>query len=333
MDPILDALLEASRTDLLPHGATVLLAVSGGADSLALLYGATEVSGRTGWTLAVGHVHHGWRGREADRDVSFVRDHARRLRLPVFWRAVDARAHARSHGLSPEAAARQLRYQSLIELKADAGASRIATAHQREDRLESFLLARQRRGGVASLGGPRPLRADGVARPLLNVSRGEILDFLAARGLSWRRDSSNGNLSLPRNRLRRQLAHRRAGGGERIVSDLLARARQAAEARNHLLADFDDRVRPHLTIAAGTALADADALTGLAADLQRRAIEELALPFARPGRPPLTGREREQLRDRLASGSDFRFEAGRRIRFERRGRLLTARVREGAARV
>lgn len=330
MHPLLVALLDASTSGLMPEGATVLLAVSGGADSLALLYGAEEAAPRAGWTLAAGHVHHGWRGREADRDASFVREHARRLDVAFFWRAVDARAHARRNGLSPEDAARQLRYRALLEMKARAGASRIATAHHREDRLESFLLARERRAGLAGLGGPRPLRSDGVARPLLTVSREQLLDYLRARGLTWRRDSSNGDLSLARNRVRRQLAAERAKRGEGALGSLMEEAENAAAARDRLEAEFEGRVRPHLRIGAGSALADAGSLAGLAPDLQRRAIAELALPFARAGRPPLTGVEREQILQRLAGGSDFRFEAGRRIRFERRGPLLTVRVREGA---
>jgi len=72
------ALARAARTGLLPPRGTVLLAVSGGADSLALLHAAALSAHSFGWRLAVGHVHHGWRGREADRDLAFVRDHARR---------------------------------------------------------------------------------------------------------------------------------------------------------------------------------------------------------------------------------------------------------------
>ncbi|MGH9365510.1 MAG: ATP-binding protein, partial [Thermoanaerobaculia bacterium] len=82
MESVVASLTEASRTGLMPAGASVLLAVSGGADSMALLAGAAELAPRLGWRLAVGHVHHGWRGREADRDLSFVYDFARRLALP-----------------------------------------------------------------------------------------------------------------------------------------------------------------------------------------------------------------------------------------------------------
>ena len=322
-DPVSSALLEACRTGLLPDGAAVVLAVSGGADSLALLYGAAETAPRTGWRLTVGHVHHGWREREADRDQAFVADHARRLAIPFLFRAVDARAHARATGLSPEAAARQVRYEALHEIARASGASRIATGHQRDDRLESYLLALSRRGGIASLGGPRRLRADGVARPLLSVSRRETEEFLSARGLSWRRDATNGVLALDRNRVRRELASLASWGGTAALDVLERRAAEAAARRERVEAEFETRLRPRLEISEAGSVADARALSEAGRDAQRLAVEEMARPFARPGHPPLTGAEREKLLDRLASGSDFRFEAGRRIRFQRRGGLLS----------
>jgi tRNA(Ile)-lysidine synthetase-like protein len=323
-DPVSNGLIEACRTGLLPEGAAVVLAVSGGADSLALLYGAHEVCPETRWRLVVGHVHHGWRGREADRDQAFVAEHARRLGIPFAARAVDARAHARRTGLSPEAAARDVRYEALREIARASGASRIATAHQRDDRLESYLLALSRRGGIASLGGPRRLRADGVARPLLSVSRREIEEFLTARGLSWRRDATNGDLALDRNRVRRELAALEAWGGTAALDVLERRAAQAAVRRERVEAEFEMRLRPRLEISQAGSVADALALSEAGRDAQRLAVEEMARPFARPGHPPLTGAEREKLLDRLASGADFRFEAGRRIRFSRRGSLFSA---------
>jgi tRNA(Ile)-lysidine synthase len=322
VDPVQTALQEAGDSDLMPSGSSILLAVSGGADSMALLYGARELADRASWRLSVGHVHHGWRGRQADRDLAFVAEHARRLGLPFFSRRRDARALARRQRLSPEAGAREARYAALAEMAREAQAARIATAHQRDDRTESLLMALERGAGLAAAAGPKPFREDGVVRPLLAVSRPEILDFLARREITYRRDSTNGDLSLQRNRVRRALG-RLARARPEALSMLQNHADRLAAERERVEIDFQARVRPHLANAPGSVVADAGLLAGCSTALQRHALEEAARPFARPGRPPLTGREREQILTRLQEGGDFRFEAGRRIRFERRGKLLT----------
>jgi tRNA(Ile)-lysidine synthase len=321
MDRVRLALVEAASGGLIPPSAALLLAVSGGADSMALLYGATEATKITGWMLSVGHVHHGWRGKEADRDLHFVEEHARRLHLPFSSRHRDARAASRELRLSPEAGARHVRYEALREIARETGAGAIATAHQEDDVLESHLLARRRRGGLALLAGPRESREDGVVRPLLSVSRAEILRFLAGRGVAFRRDASNGDLRLARNRIRRELG--RLDAGQR--ADILAEVRRLREERRLLERELAERILPGTRITSGESSADAALLESASPELLRIALERLAAPFARPGRPPMTGREREEVLRRLSSGRDFRFEAGRRIRFERRGALLTVR--------
>jgi tRNA(Ile)-lysidine synthetase-like protein len=332
VDPILSALRRAAASGLLPPGEAVLLAVSGGADSMALLYGAVEVAKETGWRLAIGHVHHGWRQREADRDLAFVAEHGRRLGLPSFALRRDAAAIASELGLSPEAGARHVRYAALFEMAREAGANLIATAHQSDDALESHVLAKERAGGLASLAGPREFRADGVVRPLLGVSREEILRFLAERGIRHRRDASNGNLRLSRNRVRRRLAELRSGpGGGDAVRALGAEIARLGAERLELEGRYEAEVRPAVQVHADGVAVDATLLAGAPAELQRLALARLAAPFARPGRPPMTGRERERLLALLAAGLDFRFEAGRRIRFERRRGRLSIGPRSGVA--
>ncbi len=327
MDAVLAALTKATETGLIPPGSSVLLAVSGGADSMALLYGCADVAPAADWLLAVGHVHHGWRGREADRDLAFVAEHARRLRLPFFRRLCDARGEARRRKLSPESGARLVRYEALAEMCRQAGAARIATAHQREDRIESLLLARQRQGGLAGLAGPRRQRADGVVRPLLEVSRGEIQQFLLERGIGPRRDASNGNLRFARNRIRHALARLPGPEREATFEQLLEEVEVLEAERDRVERELQERVRPKIRLGPGGVIADARYLSACPPALQRQAIEEAAAPFAARGRAPLTGREREQILQRLAEGRDFRFEAGRRIRFERRGPILSVRPR------
>jgi tRNA(Ile)-lysidine synthase len=321
MDSVASRLIQAADNGLLPRGSALLLAVSGGADSMALLYGAAEVARETGWILSIGHVHHGWRGRSADRDLGFVADHARRLSLPFFSRRRDAREESRRLGLSPESGARLVRYRALHEMAREAGAERIATAHQRDDRIESHLLARRRRGGLASHAGPRERRADGVVRPLLRVSRREILEFLAARSLAWRRDASNGDLRLDRNRLRREISGQDDGQIDRI----LRRIERLTRLRDRVDAQFDEVVRARILIGRNLVVADATLLERSPAELRRRAVTECGAPFADEGKAPVTGRERERIVELLGRGGDFHFEAGRRIRFRRRGERFEVR--------
>ncbi len=328
VDTVIAALTAAAESGLMPRDGAILLAVSGGADSMALLHGAAEAANETGWKLSVGHVHHGWRPREGDRDLAFVRDHARRLGLPFFFRRADARRAARELGLSPEAGARHVRYAALAEMAAEAGAAIIATAHQQGDAVESHVLALERQGGVAALAGPRSARADGVVRPLLSVTRDDILRFLADRGIAFRRDATNGDLRLARNRVRRTLARLRGapGGEESLKAMALEIARLGVE-RRLLETEFDARVGPAVRALPEGVAIDAALLAGCSPELQRLALSRLAAPYARPGKPPMTGRERERILALLAAGADFRFEAGRRIRFERRRGELSVRPR------
>ncbi len=288
---------------------------------MALLHAAAEVAVEAGWSLSVGHVHHGWRGREADRDLQFAEDQARRLGVPFLSRRRDARAVSRELRLSPEAGARHVRYEALREMAAEGGAGLVATAHQEDDLIESHLLAKERRGGLALLAGPRALREDGIVRPFLSVPRAEILRYLGEHGVAYRRDASNGDLRLARNRVRRAIADLAADERARLLEEITGLRRE----RERLERELAETVLPRLCFAPGAAFAEAAFLAGLPAELLRVALERLALPFARPGRPPMTGRERERVMERLASGADFRFEAGRRIRFERRDALLRVR--------
>jgi len=207
----------------------------------------------------------------------------------------------------------------------EAAAVRIATAHHAGDALECFLLARERRAGIAGLAGPRVSRSDGVVRPLLEVPRRELLAFLSERGLSWRRDGSNGDLRLARNRIRREILAAPAA----LRGAWEAEAARCRRLREELDCEFLARISPALRRGPASVVIDAALVEKCSADLQRRALETAAAPFARPGRPPMTGREREGVRSLLATGRDFQFEAGRRIAIRRRGPVLSFALRRG----
>jgi tRNA(Ile)-lysidine synthase len=203
----------AQRHALFAAGSTVVLAVSGGADSVCLAHVLHALAPRLGLTLHVAHLDHGWRGAEAAADAAFAARLAARLALPFHQAAVDAPAYARAERLSPEEAARTLRYAFLRDVCLRTGAATVATGHNQDDRVETALIAWLRGsgpGGVAGmawsgrlLGAPEPALA--VVRPLLDHRRDEIRATLRAWGEAWREDRSNDDPAYLRNRVRRDL--------------------------------------------------------------------------------------------------------------------------------
>ncbi len=186
---------------------TLLVAVSGGIDSVALLHASVEVASRVGIEISVGHVDHGLRGGESDADAEFVANLARELGLPGYWRRVDPGAlrensSSRSRPTLQEAARIQ-RYAALYEIAREANCAQIATAHTLDDQGETVLLRLFRGTGPDGLAGIPDRSPDGVViRPLLRVCRAQIELYASQRELSWREDSSNVSLSYSRNRLR-----------------------------------------------------------------------------------------------------------------------------------
>jgi tRNA(Ile)-lysidine synthase len=174
----------------------LLVATSGGADSIALLHILASLGQRVG----AAHVHHGLRGPEADRDQAFVRATAAQLGIPFFHERVDA---ARKDGQSPEARARTLRYEALERIRLERGYRATATAHTMEDQAETVLLRATRGVGPAGLAAIEPFeRSRRIVRPLLGIHRFELRRYLERRGLPWREDETNGDLRVPRNRIR-----------------------------------------------------------------------------------------------------------------------------------
>jgi tRNA(Ile)-lysidine synthase len=189
----------------------ILLAVSGGADSTALLHAmcSLKAAGVLSAELLCAHINHQLRGAEADGDEDFVVAQARQMGLTATTRRVDVRSFAHKNRLSIETAARKLRIESLLDI-AKAGDCRwIATAHQKNDNAETVLQRLARGTGFRGLGGICPVRsfAGGIyfARPFLCVSRNEIIEYLKKRDLEWRTDHTNADWTYRRNFIRHRL--------------------------------------------------------------------------------------------------------------------------------
>jgi tRNA(Ile)-lysidine synthase len=178
-------------------GRPVLVAFSGGADSTALLH-LLRVSDLA-LVLEAAHVHHGVRGEDADRDAAFCETLCRELGIGFHLLRIHPGAPLSS---GREGTWRRLRYRALIDLKTAGGFAAIATGHHRDDVAEGVLVQLLRGGGPRALSGIEVATADGIVRPLLPWTRGEIRSWLEERGVSWREDSSNSDLDLLRNRVR-----------------------------------------------------------------------------------------------------------------------------------
>lgn len=197
--------LEYGRSlDLFPREGTLLVAVSGGADSMVLLDCLVRVRAALGIGLVVGHVDHRLRA-SSGADAEFVEVHAGTLGLPAVVRRADVGAVARERGRTIEEAARDVRYALLAEMAREVEAGAVATAHTATDQAETVLMRLIRGTGPAGLAGVEPDRGDGFIRPLLCATRDEVRRFARARRLSFCEDPTNRDPRFLRNRVRTRI--------------------------------------------------------------------------------------------------------------------------------
>ncbi|NLI60360.1 MAG: tRNA lysidine(34) synthetase TilS [Clostridiales bacterium] len=190
------------KHDMLDAGHRVVVGVSGGADSLALIHLLEEMRSYIPMTLYVAHVNHGLRGQAAREDANFVKEFARELGLEFFLKEARVSDLSKKWGVSEEQAGRRVRYEFFGEVLDKVEGHRIALAHHKDDQAETILHNIIRGTGLAGLSGIRPIRDGHVIRPLLEISRQEIVDYCHAKGLSYRDDHTNDETIYTRNRIR-----------------------------------------------------------------------------------------------------------------------------------
>ena len=269
--------------------SAVLAAFSGGADSTALalaLMGLMREGTMRSLTLA--HVNHGIRGAEADHDEAFCRDFAARFSLPLSVIRVDAPLEAAQTGHSLEQAARDVRYAALRRAAAACGAEVIAVAHHRDDQAETVLLHLIRGSGLCGLCGMRARSGD-IARPLLSVSRKEILTYLAEQGQDFCVDSTNASPDALRNRVRHELLPLLETMNPAIVPALCRMASHAREDEDLLSALAD------------TAGADADGNRRSLLALPPALLNRVLLASLRAQTDTVEERDVDKLRSLLAA--------------------------------
>ncbi|SNB45142.1 tRNA lysidine(34) synthetase TilS [Geobacter sp. DSM 9736] len=230
-------------------GAAIVVAVSGGADSVALLDILSRLPDYK-LRLVIAHLNHHLRGNESDEDEQFVRGLGDRYRVPVETRGVDVAKVARDKGQSLEEAGRKCRYDFFAAVAEKHGASVVAVAHHADDQAETVLMRLLRGSAGTGLCGMLPLSQDGrIVRPLLGVTRREIEEYLSERAIPFRTDSSNADPRFLRNRVRHELLP--------------------------LLSTYNPAVSKRLTATADALAADEDLLERLAAELLDRHAEVL----------------------------------------------------------
>jgi tRNA(Ile)-lysidine synthetase-like protein len=264
-------------------GDGVAVAVSGGADSLALLHALRTLAGPRRWRLAVVTVDHGMRPGSA-ADAAFVADHAKALGLPALVRTLIPGDLARHRPAGPEGAARAARYEALWPAADELGCPWLATGHTLDDQAETVLLQLLRGAGPDGLAA-MAVRAGRLLRPLLGVRRAETRACCAAAGLAWREDPTNAGDGPLRNRVRHHLLP--------LLEELRPGATQTLARTAALAADERDWLDPLVATAlaatqvvgqgggvarpgGGGVVLDAAALAGLPVALGRRVVREAA---------------------------------------------------------
>ncbi|TCD48738.1 tRNA lysidine(34) synthetase TilS [Chlorobium sp. N1] len=283
LNPTEKRFLEQVRTRrLVERGERVLLAVSGGPDSMALLILFMAVRRALGCTLAVVHCNFTLRGAESDGDEAFVRRSCESLGLPCFVRRFDTLALAGAAGRSVEEEARELRYGYFRELLEKEGYTKVATGHHTGDNAETMLFNMFRGSSLPSLRGIRSRRGQ-IIRPLLFMQRGDIEAYLGERGVESRFDASNADDRYDRNFIRNRLIpliEERFPGRFRPAMQRLSE--QSGELEEFLEGYFERLLRKNPGLSAEQGWLDVGALRRLTLferkEVFKRSLSELGLP-------------------------------------------------------
>ncbi len=193
------------KHQLISDGDAILVALSGGADSVCMLDLLVKLKDELNIKVAAAHLNHMIRGAEADRDEAYAAELCTKLSVPFFAERVNVPEISQKYGISEELAGRNARYEFLKRICAEKGYNKIATAHNRNDRAETLLMRIIRGTGIDGLASIKYKREDGVIRPILDIERYEIEKYCTENNLSYCHDSTNSDNEYTRNRIRNEL--------------------------------------------------------------------------------------------------------------------------------
>ncbi len=256
---------------MFPPGGRVGVAVSGGADSVCLLDVLAELAPRWELKLEVMHLDHQLRGAESAADAEFVRELAASLGLEFHLRRADVLGMAAGDNL--EQAARRARREFFLEFLREGRLDRVALGHTRSDQAETVLFRFLRGSGTAGLAAMRPVTEEGFVRPLLEVDRADVLEYLTQRGIPWREDSSNTDRAFARNRIRHELLPMLTRDWNPALTEILAQtALLAQEEEDYWRGEIDRLAETFLVESPPGVMLRASALRELPRAAARRLI-------------------------------------------------------------
>lgn len=230
-------IIEKFNRSLISYGDDVVVALSGGADSVCLLYNMLSLWER-GYieTLTAVHCNHGLRGEEADRDEQFCKNLCNKLKIHLYCEKIPVKEYAKEHSLSLEEAGRNLRYKTFEKYRMG---GKIATAHNKKDNAETVIFNLIRGTSLAGMGGI-PIMRDAIIRPLLDVSREEIEEYLKEIGAEYVTDHTNLETKYSRNKIRLSIIPEMENINDGAVNNITAFAKLASYDEEFLSSLADD---------------------------------------------------------------------------------------------
>ncbi len=313
---------------LFKPGEKVLLAVSGGVDSTALLHimAALVAGGEIHVEICCAHVNHQLRGDDAHRDENFVVSCCAKLNLPVITKQIDVRKYARAEKLSIETAARKLRIDALLDIAGEQNCTCIAAAHQKNDNAETVLHRLVRGTGLRGLCGIWPAKdfTDGIrfVRPLLCASRDEIILYLNGRNFKWCTDRTNEDYAYRRNFIRHQLLPALQKDCESSLVGELSGLAKASRGFYRRICEKADEVWPDVaTVNERTVALNSDVLAEQHPEVKIEVVRKI-LSQLDVGEQEITQRHYENIL-RLSSGEKLQLPGGAEVLRQRRKIIFT----------
>ncbi|MGA2323630.1 MAG: tRNA lysidine(34) synthetase TilS [Sedimentisphaerales bacterium] len=301
---------------LAPAGGKILLAISGGVDSSALLH----VLAALRLDIHCAHINHQLRTDEAQRDEDFVIEQCQKLKVPVITKKIDVRDYAKKSKLSIETAARNLRIENLVEIAKEQNCACIATAHHKNDNAETIIDRLIRGTGLRGMCGIWPAKkfADGITfiRPLLCATRDEIIQYLNSRNLNWCTDRTNTDFAYRRNFIRHRLLPALQNDSQSDIVERLAVLSKASRGFYLMVCRAADAIWPDVAAANGNEIAvDSDKIASQSAEIKIEIIRR-AMAYLGAGEQDVTERHYKSI---LRLPDDAELQLPNRITVHRQG--------------